>query len=204
MKTPLIENFNNLHKGQTCLLLGNGPSLNDVPIALLNKYIAIGANSVHKSGYTPTYYTAIDKRVHRLFADAINTIYRHIYKFLPSPTLDRWEGENIVRFPHKPGDMWPYIGMHRGIAYVCVMHAQIQLAYWMGFEKMLMVGIDHTSKGAHFWGIDHEQPGEPPLDLWAQGYKELRHRLSIDLVNISTHTQLEERYVPREDWKGYM
>ena len=43
------------------IIIGNGPSLNKVPKAFLNKYPTIGSNLIYlMEGFTPTYYTNID------------------------------------------------------------------------------------------------------------------------------------------------
>lgn len=205
-KSPLSK-FSNLHKGETCLILGNGPSLNDVSLGQLDKYPTIGANTIFKSGYVPTYFTAVDKRVCFEFGEIINKKYRDIPKFLPTPNLDMWEGENIYRWYHRPGPLWPWVKAvpfpnnmldKNGITYSCIMHVQMQLAYFMGFTKFLIVGMDHTiEKREHFWGTDEGMPELPPAHMWADGYQILREGMGVEIFNCSSKTNLPEEIIPR-------
>lgn len=159
----------------------------------------------------PTYYTAVDSRVMREFRDVVNEKYRHIPKFLPTPNLDKWDGENIYRWYHRPGPLWPRAeqplwpaSMLEGITYTVVMHVQMQLAYLMGFAKMLIAGMDHTiSSKEHFWGVDEGMSGGPNMDDVAEGYKILREGMGVEMLNISTHTMLSEKCIPCDDWKRY-
>lgn len=208
--TSPISHFSNLHKGETCLILGNGPSLNDVPLSILDRYTTIGANTIFKSGFRPTYFTAVDKRVYHEFGEELNKKYRDIPKFIPTPNLDIWESENIYRWYHRPGPLWPYVkGVpfpnnmldENGITYSCVMHVQMQLAYFMGFDTFLFVGMDHTiEKREHFWGIDEGMPEIPPAELWAEGYKILREGMGVIMINLSSQSNLPGSIIPRGSW----
>jgi len=212
-KPASLAHFNNLHTNETCLLLGNGPSLNDVPLGFLDKYPTIGSNTIFMSGYVPTYYTAVDKRICFEFGDIVNERLGHIPKFIPTPNLDMWEGENFYRWHHRPGPLWPYaedipfpgnVLSDPGITYACVMHVQIQLAGMMGFSTLLFVGMDHTiEKREHFWGEDVNMPELPPADKWAEGYEILRKGMNVEMVNISTKSALPESIIPRRYWKNY-
>ncbi len=211
-----LKDFHNIHVAETCLLLGNGPSLNDVPLGLLDAYKTIGSNTIFMSGFIPSYYTAVDTRVRLEFSEEINTKYRDVPKFLPYPNLDLWKGENIVRWLHRPGALWPYSDIDllhtdmlsdQGITYSCVMHVQMQIAFFMGFDRFLCVGMDHTiHTKEHFWGRDDNMPSpaESANEKWAAGYKELRIGMDpVEIINISTKTELSPDDLPRGDWRDY-
>jgi len=188
--------FRNLHKGETCLLVGNGPSLNDTPI--IGKYSSIGSNTIMK-GYKPTYYVAVDERVMREYGDAADNLGVPI--FVPQPDLDAWQG--VYRFWHRPVPLWPS-DFEDGIDYECVMHAQMQLAYYMGFTRMLCIGMDHTlASTQHFWGADEGMRGSPNALKMAEGYKELREGMGVEMLNLSPYTELDDYYIPRDDWKNW-
>ena len=131
---------------------------------MIGKYPSIGSNTILRT-FTPTYYTTIDQRVMDEFSP------EHEYMFLPKPDLEQHEG---IHFWHRPVPLWPS-DMEKGIDYQVVMHAQIQLAYYMGFTTMLMIGVDHTlDRREHFWGIDEGMRDTPDQDSMAEGYKTLR------------------------------
>jgi hypothetical protein len=145
----------------------------------------------------------------REFGEVVNEKYRHVPKFLPTPKLDEWKGENIYRFQQSIGPMYSHPSTQYPkdlvISFVCVMHAQMQLAGYMGFTTMLIVGMDHTiEEKAHFWGVDEEMPGTPNVQLLEKGYKVLREGLEVAMWNISTRTNLSEEIIPRKDWREFL
>ena len=175
-------------------------------------------NTIHKyEGWKPTYYTAVDSRVMREFGAEIAEKYADTPKFVPRPNLDAWQGENFYRFYHRPGALFPRNGkpMHYdklmsddGISYGSVMHVAMQIAAWMGFTTLLMIGVEHKPmKGQdHFWGCDHGMSATPPVQQWLDGYKELVEHMSaagIKVLNISENTHVDEEYLPRDDWRKW-
>ena len=170
--------------------------MNDTPI---DGYPSIGSNTIVKSNLKPTYYVAIDTRVMREYGDAADNL--RIPIFVPQPDLDDWE--DVYRFWHRPVPLWPS-DLEAGIDFECVMHAQMQIAYYMGFERMLIVGMDHTlASTQHFWGKDEGMRGSPDADKMAEGYKELREGMDVEMLNLSPYTELDEEYIPRDDWKNW-
>lgn len=217
ISTNSIERFHKLHAGEKCLLVGNGINLHRTPPAWFD-LPAIGMNTIHKyNGWKPTYYTTVDSRVMREFGNEINDVYRDVPKFLPTPNLDKWQGENIYRFYHRPGALWQsgngslnYAGLlaETGITYANIMHVAMQLAYYMGFTTLLMVGVQHKPMKAqdHFWGCDHGMGAEMPLDDWFAGYKTLADGLrtqGVKVFNISEDTCVPDEILPRDDWRNY-
>jgi hypothetical protein len=160
----------------------------------------------------PDYYTAVDQRVLREFGKDINERYGKIPKFIPRPNLDTWQGENIYRFVHRPGPF--LVGspkrvelMDDGIRYGCIMHVAMQLAAWMGFDTLLMIGVHHDQQKAqaHFWGWD-DGMHDPPVAQWLGEYKEIvshfaAHRIRV--LNISQDTCVPDDILPRGDWRDW-
>lgn len=136
--------------------------------------------------------------------------FADIPKFLPTPNLDKWQGPNIYRFRHRPGPLWdhPKAGplwprdflSDKGITYISVTHVLLQLAYFMGFTKMLCVGLDNTGGGEHFYGPDKARP---PADKWNDGYGVLaKGFLPRKIINLSTRTKVTK--LPRDNWRNYI
>lgn len=219
-----LKDFHHLHEGETCLIIGNGPSLNDIPDWFLNSYLNFGCNLIHeREGFTPTYYVAVDGWVHREMGDTINEIYADVPKFLPTPNRDAWVGPNIYRFHHRAGPLWPYskvplwpsdILSARGITFKNVTHVSVQLAYFMGFKTMLLVGMDNTmpEEGGnikhvpwpHFYHLepDPKMPGQPleceeAFRILMEGMKP-----DVQMINISTETSMTK--IPRQDWRQWI
>jgi len=194
------------------LIIGNGPSLADIPDGLLRAYPSFGSNLIYlREGFTPTYYATADTRVMREYGNAVLAHYSDIPKFIPTPNLDKWEGPNFFRFYHRPGPLWPFnhekiwprnLLSKEGITFISVTHVLIQLAYFMGFTTMLCVGLDNHQPHDHFYGWDENCPGTPPIDLWDQGYGELALGMAPrEIINLSTRTKITT--LPRKDFRDY-
>ena len=205
-----IEKFHNKHSGETCLIIGNGPGLSDIPVEFLRSYLSFGSNLIYKlDGFKPTYYATCDKRVMHEYQDEVMDAFADIPKFMPEPGLDKWIGPNIYRFHRRPMPLWipkkertlwtkDYMS-EEGVAYKCVTHVLLQLAYFMGFTMMLCVGLDNTGDGEHFYGPDRSRPD--PL-LWDEGYGVLAQGFKPrEVVNISTRTKVTQ--LPKKDWRLY-
>jgi len=213
-----MQRFYKSHAGETCLLVGNGENLHLTPPAWFD-YPSFGMNTIQKyEGWKPTYYTAVDSRVMREFGKEINEKYADIPKFIPKPNLNEWQGENFYRFFHRPGPLFPTNGMPMnydklmdmdGISYGNIMHVAMQLAAWMGFTTLLIIGMEHKPNKPrnHFWGEDEGMHEGAPVQQWLDGYREIVKHMTenkIKVLNISPNTYVDESIIPRGDYKEWM
>jgi len=134
------NDFESKHKGETGLIIGNGPSLKNVPLSFLNKYISFGTNRIYLlDGFEPSYYVSVNPLVIEQSIDKIKEL--KCYKFLPKTYCSNFE--NILPlescamhcFSMNPA---AYIYEGYTVTYVCM-----QIAYYMGFDNILLVGVDH-------------------------------------------------------------
>ncbi len=202
--------FRNIHKGETCLLVGNGENLHLTPPSSF-PFPSFGMNTIYKyEEWKPDYYTAVDNRVFREFGKDIAKKYRDIPKFIPTG-IQEWKGENFVIFNHLAADLkngWKPETLVDGITYHSCMHVAMQLAYWMGFTTLLMVGVHHKpGEGqVHFWGVDKGMPETLPIKDWLLGYEVLSSgmkKLGITVLNISEDTHVPESVLPRGNWREW-
>lgn len=172
--------FKNRHREKECLIICNGPSLKKIEFEKidLNRFKIIGLNKIHLGfdmlGVRPDYIVAVNKKVIEQSSDEFNSL--PIVKFIsnrvdlssfPSnPTLYHLNTVNLPR-PNKrfSVDIVDYV--NEGWT---VTHAALQIAYYMGFKKVYIVGMDHrftqhipgqenkesTIKGDD---VDHFHPG---------------------------------------------
>lgn len=134
--------YKNIHEGETGVIIGNGPSLRDVPLDFLKKYPSFGTNRIYlMDGFTPSYYCSVNPLVIQQFITDIAQI--DAPKFLPAPycfddTCLPLHSSSIVVFS-KDASQW----IHEGhtVTFVCM-----QIAYYMGFKNILLVGVDHSFK----------------------------------------------------------
>ena len=134
--------FENKHLGETCIIIGNGPSLNDIPLELLNTYPTFGTNRIYlMENFTPSYYVSVNPLVIEQSIEEINKL-QAFAKFIRHTHADKIEGAH----PLRSGGFWTfskepdnYIFEGFTVTYVCM-----QLAFWMGFQTVLLVGVDHN------------------------------------------------------------
>ena len=155
-----MRNVKNLHKGDTCVLVVCGPSLFDVPMEFLKNNITVGVNRCYLKGlhpnampqpdnikFWPDYYVA-----HELLARC----YIHEVKwlhcrenFLYHRLVTEIGGSIPLRYTGVPAGFYgedPTKSIYHGRT---VTNIALQLIYYMGFETVLIVGLDHTGD-VHF------------------------------------------------------
>lgn len=70
--------FKDKHKGQRCVIIGNGPSLNQMDLSFLKNEICFGLNKIYlgfeKWGFIPTYYVSVNRLVIEQNAEEILNI----------------------------------------------------------------------------------------------------------------------------------
>jgi hypothetical protein len=138
---------------KTCIIMGNGKSLNDMPLDLLLKYDSFGVNYAK---HQPTYYVSVDtdillynwQKVYDLAAGA-KTAYLSLKHDGSSP---------LYKLPHVQmvtHDKGAFIGEKYfsglTVSYVC-----LKIAYYMDFDIVHLWGIDHDKNWSHF------RPDYPP------------------------------------------
>ena len=163
-----IEEFDKLHqlrdrhRGETVVIIGNGPSLNDTDLSLLEGHVTIGVNSIFLAAdRLPgplTYYMVEDQAVFRENTEAIKS-YVAGTKIFPSNYRQAFTDEEVdddtVFFRMNAG----FYG--RGTGTYChprfstdasqrifcgqsVTIANLQLAYWMGAQRVVLIGMDFS------------------------------------------------------------
>lgn len=208
--------FYNKHQGETCLIVGVGPNLNLTPPEWFD-YPSLSCNSIfmHET-WKPDYYVGVDKRLWVENTEKIMECLPDVPKFLPSPSYDELvQGPNLVRFKHYHSSGYGVGGQlptdkaaltTRGITYQRVMGAVFQIAYYMGFTRMLIIGMSHKPDDAraHFYGTDHGTIVDQPINHWFDEYRHWAHHSSrVEVLNISADTHVPENVIPRDDWRKW-
>ena len=143
-----------IHKGQRGFIIGNGPSLKQTDLSKLRDEITFGMNRIYlmfpELGFTTTYFVSINDLVIEQCAEEIAA--------LPMPKFISWHSNrHFQRFPPKmnflyttyTGPQFAYDITRRIWEGATVTNVALQLAFWMGFEQVILIGVDHnfTSKG---------------------------------------------------------
>jgi hypothetical protein len=152
-----LGELKNAHTGERCFIIGNGPSLKNTDLSKLRGEHTFGMNRVYLAfedwGFTTSFLVAVNTLViEQCAADLLA---------LPVPVFLSWRSrKNVQRsIQPEPGTRNPiylhstYSGprfatdarerLWEGatVTYVC-----LQLAFHMGFETVVLIGVDHTFK----------------------------------------------------------
>ena len=146
------------HKGEKCFVLGNGPSLSAKDLDVLNEknVITFATNRIFNvfdtTDWRPTYYVGEDIDVIRNVSNEINSIeIKH--KFIPINLkwYEDYQIDNADYFymTYKKGFMKENFDLSVNAAHevACrgtVTSTCIQLAIYMGFSEIYLLGVDHS------------------------------------------------------------
>ena len=149
---PKLRRFQNRHAGQDCFIIGNGPSLNNMDLGVLANYHTFGLNKIYLmenrgvdlnlSYLVSTNALVIEQsrarfeqREHPVFlshtaAAAANV--RDLPHIQRLHTLNVWSFYDDLTQPICEGYTVTYVAM--------------QIAYYMGFRRVFLIGVDHSFK----------------------------------------------------------
>lgn len=153
-----LKVYKDRHKGESCFIIGNGPSLNDTDLSQLKGCKTFGLNKIHlifdKQQVDISYHVSVNSIVieqsWREFASlgcpsflsylqaskcvVDNKNFNYLYYGLP--------------FTFREDITWP---LHEGHT---VTYVAMQIAYYMGFKEVYLIGVDHNFK---FQGSPNER-----------------------------------------------
>ncbi len=165
----------------TAVIVSNGPSLADVPLYWLQSHSTFGANRVYlREDFQATYYTAVDMLMASTpelrkslveYGSKANIVF--VNRAMGGEWPDNFVETNCIT-PHD--DDGNYVRefspnpMKVVVEGGTVTYVNMQIAYYLGYRRLYLVGLDHTS-GPHF----HPDYMTPflPKDFTEEAYQEL-------------------------------
>lgn len=134
----------------TCVIMGNGPSLMEMPKSYLSDYPTYGVNWCP---YTPTYYVCVDSHILLEHTDDVrDRIRRADVSYLPEflrydLRLHDLYDSSYVRTVSKDTKDFKEEDFFSGftVSYVC-----LKLAYYAGFNEVHLWGVDHSPGWEHY------------------------------------------------------
>jgi hypothetical protein len=136
------------HRGQRCFIIGNGPSLKQTDLSCLKGEYTFGMNRFYLAfpelGFTTTYYLSINSLVIEQCAADIRGL--PMIKFLSwrshpliEPTADMVFLHTTYTGPKFAQDACGRLWEGATVTYVAM-----QLAFHMGFQRAILIGVDHN------------------------------------------------------------
>lgn len=144
-----LVSYRGRHAGERCFILGNGPSLRDTDLSKLESEATFGLNRIYllfdEMGYQTTYFVAVNTLVIEQCAEDIRA--------LAMPKFITWRGRRwladdpdtvFLDTDYTPPPTFSEVATGRVFEGSTVTYVALQLAFHMGFEKVILVGVDHN------------------------------------------------------------
>lgn len=158
----LLDELRDKHRGEVVVIVGNGPSLNDTPIEQLAGVQTMAVNGIFyaSSRFADiiNYYVVEDTSVFRENTQEIKDLKAE-FKLFPTSYIDAFAPEEL---DHSIGFFRMNAGFYgRDSGTLChprfsmdprqriycgqsVTIINLQLAYWMGFSRVVLIGMDFS------------------------------------------------------------
>lgn len=139
------------HRGERCFIIGNGPSLRDTDMSRLRNEKTFGMNRIYlmfpELGFHTTYFVSVNYLVIKQCIEEMLP--------LPMPKFIPWSCRSYLTDPTpdtvfldvdcqllKPGF---YTDARKPLWHsATVTFVALELAYFMGFEQVILIGVDHN------------------------------------------------------------
>ena len=159
-----LAELKDIHKGKRAFIIGNGPSLKQTDLSKLKDETTFGLNRIYlmfpELGFHTTYFVIVNDLVIEQCKEDIAA--------LPMPKFLSWRTHPV--FPAGPlpatflyttydNPAFARDVRHRVWESATVTYVAMQLAFHMGFEQVILIGVDHNSS----------VPGKPNTTIVSQG-----------------------------------
>ncbi len=143
-----LRRYQNLHAGERCFIIGNGPSLKKTDLTKLRNEKTFGLNRIYllfdTLGFSTSYYVCSNQLVLSQFKDEIT-------RQVPVPKFSVWENYAIandipqILFVYRHNAAGFYHDISKGVwGGATVTYMAMQIAFYMGFHEVILIGVDHS------------------------------------------------------------
>jgi len=139
----------NKHAGERCFIMGNGPSLKQTDLSRLKNETTFGLNRIYlafpEMGFDVSYLVCVNRLVLEQCAADIASL--SMPKFVSWASRDLFPASTDIMYLRSVFDgsldfsRRPLLGMWEGHT---VTYVAMQLAFYMGFDKVILIGVDHS------------------------------------------------------------
>ncbi len=141
--------YKNIHKGKRCFIVANGPSLKNTDLSLLKDEITIGMNRIYLieavNNFRPSYIASVDipSQLAQFTKEYNDINYIRFFNWNYKRHFEDQESLMFVKGRFNPAFSKDIIkkgvGNSKSVTYTC-----LHLAYFMGFEEVVLIGKDHS------------------------------------------------------------
>ena len=141
-----LREFKDIHRGQRCVIIGNGPSLKKTDMSLLESEHTFGLNRIYlmfdELGFETTYHVAINKYVVEQCVDDFLKLSLPLFALKECRPYLQDRG-NVGYLQSVMGSWFSKNPAHGVSVGYTVTYVAMQLAYYMGFTDVVLIGVDH-------------------------------------------------------------
>lgn len=149
-----LKSLQNKYAGKRCFIIGNGPSLNVCDLDKLKTEYTFGTHRIYnifkQTDWRPTFYCAQDQKLIRNSHKEINNLIKSkkFIAFVHEDIKNITKNAKYIKivpdefYPSLPNfstDITKQIYEGYTVSYMC-----LQLAVYMGFNEIYLLGIDHN------------------------------------------------------------
>jgi hypothetical protein len=148
-----LEAYRDLHRGKRCFIIGNGPSLRKMDLSPLRNEHTFGLNRIYllfpELGFTTSYLVSVNELVLEQCAQEM--------KELKLPKFITWRARRWFSSAGRPAKWTVFLDsdftgpenfsgeatkrLYEGFT---VTYVALQLAFYMGFQQAILIGVDHS------------------------------------------------------------
>ena len=154
-----IRNLKNSHQEERCFIIGNGPSLTIEDLNLLKNEFCFAFNRVfevfNETDWRPSIYMCVDKNVLRDFHEDLMEFEFPILALEAEKYKAFYQKKNVKQIENYVPFLVNRYGRVKEIPFsedasICmyggatVTYTAMQLAFYMGFEEIYLLGVDHS------------------------------------------------------------
>ncbi|MBY0145905.1 6-hydroxymethylpterin diphosphokinase MptE-like protein [Neobacillus niacini] len=173
-----VKKLKDSHIGDSCFIIGNGPSLTVEDLNRIKSQVSFSSNRINllldKTDWKPYYYSFTDSLIASKFFDEVynmpkkqmfvvvsNTSYSSLKKQLGKGCIFLRSYYELEKngLPKFSNDVSKKLFQHGTVTY-----ANIQLATYMGFKNIYLIGVDHN------FGISKQKDGSINFNKDLIGY----------------------------------
>jgi hypothetical protein len=143
-----LVQLKDIHKGERCFILGNGPSLKDTDLKKLKDEYTFGLNRIYlafpEMGFQTSYYLCVNDLVVEQTADDIQAL--KMPRFVTVRAMKWLKPEDDLYFLYSTytGKTFAKDLRKRLWEGATVTYMALQTAFYLGFSQVILIGVDHS------------------------------------------------------------
>lgn len=169
-----LNQLKNIHRGERCVIMGNGPSLGRMDLTPLGDEYTFGMNRIYllfpELDWRPSFYVSVNTLVIEQCAQEIREL--NMPKFI-SWRGRHWMGDDpdviFLDTDYTEPATFSRDVSGRVFEGSTVTYVALQIAFHMGFEEVVLIGVDHSFETEGPPNVAVTSQGEDP-DHFAPGY----------------------------------